>query len=148
MIEAREIASLDLNPFDLPIIRQPVFTKPDPVDQIIKPVRDPLLNAAILANTDLVAQGITEVSKLNIINMSFWDTYMSLGGSGCTIGLHTHETSSEIIYILSGAGKVKYDDGEEAVSAGQCHYCPKGHSHALINNSGEPLEFFAVVPNQ
>ena len=56
-------------------------------NQIIKPVRDPLLNAAILANTDLVAQGITEVSKLNIINMSFWDTYMSLGGSGCTIGL-------------------------------------------------------------
>lgn len=56
-------------------------------NQIIKPVRDPLLNAAILANTDLVAQGITEASRLNIINMSFWDTYMSLGGSGCTIGL-------------------------------------------------------------
>ena len=56
-------------------------------NQIIKPVRDPLLNAAILANTDLIAQGITDVSQLNIINMSFWDTYMSLGGSGCTIGL-------------------------------------------------------------
>lgn len=56
-------------------------------NQIIKPVRDPLLNAAILANTDLVAQGITDMSQLNIINMSFWDTYMSLGGSGCTIGL-------------------------------------------------------------
>ena len=56
-------------------------------NQIIKPVRDPLLNAAILANTDLVAQGITDASRLNIINMSFWDTYMSLGGSGCTIGL-------------------------------------------------------------
>ena len=67
---------------------------------------------------------------------------------GSSIGYHTHETSSEIIYILSGAGKVKYDDGEEAVRAGQYHYCPKGHSHALINNSGEPLEFFAVVPNQ
>ena len=56
-------------------------------NQIIKPVRDPLLNAAIRANTELVGQGITEISKLNIINMSFWDTYMSLGGSGCTIGL-------------------------------------------------------------
>lgn len=67
---------------------------------------------------------------------------------GASIGLHTHETSSEIIYILSGTGKVKYDGGEEAVKAGQCHYCPKGHSHALINDSGEPLEFFAVVPNQ
>ena len=67
---------------------------------------------------------------------------------GSSIGYHTHETSSEIIYILSGTGKVKYDGGEEAVKAGQCHYCPKGHSHALINDSGEPLEFFAVVPNQ
>lgn len=56
-------------------------------NQIIKPVRDPLLNAAILANTDMVAQGIQDISKLNIINMSFWDTYMSLGGSGCTLGL-------------------------------------------------------------
>lgn len=67
---------------------------------------------------------------------------------GSSIGYHTHETSSEIIYILSGTGKVKYDGGEEAVQAGQCHYCPKGHSHALINNSDGPLEFFAVVPNQ
>ena len=56
-------------------------------NQIIKAVRDPLLNAAILANTDLVAQGITDMSQYNIINMSFWDTYMSLGGSGCTLGL-------------------------------------------------------------
>ena len=45
------------------------------------------LNAAILANTDLIAQGVTDMSKYNIINMSFWDTYMSLGGSGCTLGL-------------------------------------------------------------
>ena len=35
----------------------------------------------------MVAQGIQDISKLNIINMSFWDTYMSLGGSGCTLGL-------------------------------------------------------------
>ncbi len=56
-------------------------------NQIIKPVREPLLNAAILANTDLVQQGVTELSKLNIINMSFWDVYMSIGGSGVTIGL-------------------------------------------------------------
>lgn len=56
-------------------------------NQIIKPVREPLLNAAILANTDLVNQGITDMSQLNIINMSFWDVYMTIGGSGVTIGL-------------------------------------------------------------
>ena len=56
-------------------------------NQIIKPVREPLLNAAIIANTDMVNSGITDRSQLNIINMSYWDTYMSMGGSGVTIGL-------------------------------------------------------------
>ena len=67
---------------------------------------------------------------------------------GSHIGLHTHDTSSEIIYILSGKGKVLYDGGYEPLSAGSCHYCPKGHSHSLINDSGALLEFFAVVPVQ
>lgn len=67
---------------------------------------------------------------------------------GASLGLHTHETSCEIIYILSGTGKVKYDDGEEPLKAGSCHYCPKGHAHSLINDSDGELEFFAVVPQQ
>ena len=51
---------------------------------------------------------------------------------GCTIGLHTHDTSS---------------DGEyEPLSAGSVHYCPKGHEHSLINDSDGDLTFFAVVP--
>ena len=67
---------------------------------------------------------------------------------GCSIGYHTHETSSEIIYILSGTGKVKVEGGEEPLKAGDCHYCPKGQAHSLINNSDGDLEFFAVVPQQ
>lgn len=67
---------------------------------------------------------------------------------GSSIGLHTHETSSEIIYILSGEGKVLCDGAYEPLSAGSCHYCPKGHSHSLINDSDALLEFFAVVPVQ
>lgn len=68
---------------------------------------------------------------------------------GCTIGYHCHETSSEVIYILSGDARVLYDDGEERLVPGQCHYCPKGHSHSLINASPtEPLVYFAVVPEQ
>lgn len=65
-----------------------------------------------------------------------------------SIGYHKHETSSEIIYILSGTAKVLYDDGEEVLVAGECHYCPKGHSHSLINQGKEDLVFFAVVPEQ
>lgn len=67
---------------------------------------------------------------------------------GASIGLHTHETSSETIYILSGTGKVLCDGVYEPLAVGSCHYCPKGHAHSLINDSGEDLVFFAVVPEQ
>ena len=53
-----------------------------------------------------------------------------------------------MIYILQGEGKALYEDREEELYAGVCHYCPKGHSHSVINNSDEDLIFFAVVPQQ
>ncbi len=68
--------------------------------------------------------------------------------AGASIGLHTHETSSEIIYYLSGSGKVICDGAEERVTAGDCHYCPKGSAHTMINDGEEDLVFFAVVPVQ
>lgn len=68
---------------------------------------------------------------------------------GCSIGYHKHETNSEVILITSGEAKCLYDDGEERLVKGDCHYCPRGHSHSLINASEkEPLEYFAIVPEQ
>ena len=77
---------------------------------------------------------------------------------GATIGLHTHETNSEAIYIVSGTADFIYDpDTEgtadatvkyETVTAGSCHYCPKGHTHSMVNNSSEDIVFFAVIPEQ
>ena len=64
---------------------------------------------------------------------------------GASVGVHRHIPSSEIIFILSGKGKSICDGKEELLFAGDCHYCPDGHSHALINNDVENLEFFAVV---
>ncbi len=67
---------------------------------------------------------------------------------GASIGVHTHATSSEMIYILSGTGKSLYDGVWERLAAGDCHYCPKGHSHNLVNDGDADLCFFAVVPEQ
>lgn len=64
---------------------------------------------------------------------------------GAMIGVHTHENDSEIIFMLKGTGVVLYDDGKEMLPAGCCHYCPKGHSHSLRNESDEVIEFYAVV---
>ena len=67
---------------------------------------------------------------------------------GATIGLHTHETNSETLYILEGNGKVLYEGEYIPLPTGSCHYCPKGKSHSLINDSDADLHFFAIVPEQ
>ncbi len=53
-------------------------------NQMIKPIREPLLLGAITVNMSAFEQG-KEVP--NIITMPFWDVYMSIGGSGVAIGL-------------------------------------------------------------
>lgn len=67
---------------------------------------------------------------------------------GASIGLHRHETSSEIIFILSGTGKAIIDGTEEILTIGTCHYCKKGSEHTLINIGEDDLIFYAVVPQQ
>ena len=67
---------------------------------------------------------------------------------GATVGLHKHETSSEIVFVLEGTGTAIYDGQKEKLQAGICHYCPKGHSHTIINDSKKDLFFYAVVANQ
>ncbi len=65
---------------------------------------------------------------------------------GASVGLHTHEGSSEILFVLEGSAKVLYDGKEERVCAGQCHYCPEGHSHTVINDTDTDVVMYAVVP--
>ena len=67
---------------------------------------------------------------------------------GSSIGLHTHQTNSEIMMILKGKGHIIYDGNGFDIAEGQCHYCPKGHTHSLTNDSGSDLEVFAVIPEQ
>ena len=67
---------------------------------------------------------------------------------GASIGEHVHDTSSEILFVISGKGKTLTDGVEESIFAGECHYCEKGQRHSLINDGDGDLVFFAVVPQQ
>lgn len=74
---------------------------------------------------------------------------------GATIGMHTHEDSCEVIFILEGRGTIveKSPESEDeilsSVKEGDCVYCPKGHTHSLRNTSDEgDLVFYAAVPQQ
>ena len=48
--------------------------------------------------------------------------------------------------IIERFGSLLDDNELLTLEAGQCHYCPQGHTHSLINDSEEDLVFFAVVP--
>ena len=73
---------------------------------------------------------------------------------GATIGVHTHEDSCEVIFITGGSGSVfertsECEDIIRPVKEGDCLYCPKGHTHSLMNSSEEgDLTFLAVVAQQ
>lgn len=67
---------------------------------------------------------------------------------GSSVGMHTHDTSSEIIFIVAGKAKFIIDGKEETLFAGQCHYCKKGQSHTLINTGCVDLIFHAVICEQ
>lgn len=81
---------------------------------------------------------------------NFVDTHCKIMYSelmpGASTGLHAHETNSEIIYVLKGQATFHYDNTTEIASEGQVHYCPIGHQHYMMNETNEPLVYFAIVP--
>ena len=64
------------------------------------------------------------------------------------IGMHKNTSDCEVILILSGKGKAICDGETEMLSAGCCHFCPRGSSHAMMNTGNEDLVFVACVPRQ
>lgn len=64
---------------------------------------------------------------------------------GGSIGLHTHTTSDDINYILSGTGRAICDDVSEPLVAGCCHICHKGSQHSIINTGDDDLVMLTVV---
>ena len=64
--------------------------------------------------------------------------------SGGSIGLHKHETSDYINYVLSGTGRAVCDGQEEILKAG-CHICKKGSQHSIENIGDDDLVLLTVV---
>lgn len=67
---------------------------------------------------------------------------------GASIGMHTHTDDMEVIFLTKGEATVIYDGQELKIKEGQCHYCPKGHTHSFINSSDSVIEITAVVAKQ
>lgn len=68
--------------------------------------------------------------------------------AGASIGPHRHATSSEINYVIRGEGRAHCGGAEEVLTAGVCHYCPKGSAHDIENTGDTDLVLLTVVPEQ
>ncbi len=65
--------------------------------------------------------------------------------AGGSIGMHKHETSDDINYVLSGNGKAICDGQEEMLVHGTCHICKKGSEHSIVNMGDEDLVLLTIV---
>ena len=64
---------------------------------------------------------------------------------GRSIGEHAHAGDSETFYFLSGSG-IYTDNGTPVrVGPGDVALCRSGESHALVNDTTEPLTFIALI---
>ena len=64
---------------------------------------------------------------------------------GGSIGMHRHDDSEEINYILYGNGVAVCDGVEEMLATDVCHICPKGSEHSIVNTGMTDLVMLTVV---
>lgn len=64
---------------------------------------------------------------------------------GGSIGMHRHDTSDDINYILSGNGTAICDGEKEELTKGVCHICKKGSEHSIVNTGTEDLVLLTIV---
>ena len=63
---------------------------------------------------------------------------------------HSHPNGEEVIYVITGSGRVLVGEDVQSVSAGSAVLFPRGVVHMLHNTSGEEMKvvcFFAPATN-
>lgn len=63
---------------------------------------------------------------------------------GENIGLETHPTSDQILYIMTGDGSATINGEIKPITAHSIVYVPSGAEHDIINNSKGAMKLFTV----
>ena len=65
---------------------------------------------------------------------------------GCTVGYHVHDRDMEICYFLSGAGRVRDQDGiVTEVGPGDTNIVAVGEGHEIVNTGDTDLVYIALI---
>jgi uncharacterized cupin superfamily protein len=60
---------------------------------------------------------------------------------------HSHSAQWEFYHVISGTGRVRHEDGNEAISAGDAFVFKPGEPHQLINDSAADLIIYVIADN-
>lgn len=60
---------------------------------------------------------------------------------------HSHSAQWEFYVIISGTGKVRHEDGTDAIQAGDAFIFEPGQPHQLINDGKEDLVLYIIADN-
>ncbi len=67
---------------------------------------------------------------------------------GSSIGEHPHPNTDELYLIMEGHGTGILDGERFPVGPGDLFILKAGHTHGLVNDSGERLVFFGLLTRQ
>jgi quercetin dioxygenase-like cupin family protein len=83
-----------------------------------------------------LSAGLSEDTNVSVVQFS----------AGARAGWHTH-TRDQVLYVVSGIGKVGDREGERVISAGDCAVVPAGieHWHGS-HDSGSPMAHLSITP--
>jgi mannose-6-phosphate isomerase-like protein (cupin superfamily) len=60
--------------------------------------------------------------------------------------LHVHHADDEAWYVVSGALRFRFEDGEHIAAAGSTVLVPAGVAHTFGNAGPEPSRFLIILP--
>ena len=92
--------------------------------------------------------GGEDAVSAKMVTDSSYKIMLSRLPAGTTIGMHTHTTSCETNFVISGIGQAVCEGAVEDLSAGCCHCCRRGESHNIKNTGKQDLMLFTVVSEQ
>jgi mannose-6-phosphate isomerase-like protein (cupin superfamily) len=65
--------------------------------------------------------------------------------SGAAVPVHHHEKAEQVLFVLSGCGKVSLADQEFDAAPGTMVHVPKGVAHSISNTGGEPMSILETT---
>jgi len=62
-----------------------------------------------------------------------------------TTDYHAHENKEQVYYFVSGKGKMRIDDEEYLVTAGDAMHLPPQVRHQVVNDTEDDLEYLNIT---